>query len=444
MAYIQQDDKLMGGEQPPNTDYPQAQAPTTGGASADVGSGGGGVSTAGVGAGGTGQWTNVQSYLDANKSGTGSAQALQNQVGSQFNQEKTALGQNAQTFLGDAQKQVDDSKIDDKKADELIGQAAGSYQWDGSGNNDYNQTVDKVQGALTNQYSGPTSYSYGFSAPTQKYGQGLKDNGAFDSVMGDVYSKSAGKDLTRGQFDLQKQLDVNNEGLSSARQRLLEQYSGLEGERDKTVADTTGKLGGLADQYRQNQTSLADYLSGAANKFSTQQAQAEQGARQSYDTEYSSGQADAGSWGNGNLNDAIRSGLLGNWGPAISSTATHRNVDSFVNMGDNGKAGVNWQDMQNMLNGSTSINENNFYDMLAREGVDSSNYGFESGEVMPYTRGIEQNYRDQANNSLQNFYSTSDQKYAGTADNEKRSYNSILDFLNQTGGRAQQGFKVRG
>lgn len=46
--------------------------------------------------------------------------------------------------------------------------------------------------------------------------------------------------------------------------------------------------------------------------------------------------------------------------------------------------------------------------------------------------------------TLQNFYTAQDQKYAGTADTQKRNYNALLDFLSNSGDRKKQGFAVRG
>jgi len=45
--------------------------------------------------------------------------------------------------------------------------------------------------------------------------------------------------------------------------------------------------------------------------------------------------------------------------------------------------------------------------------------------------------------ALKDFYSQQDSKYAGTADAEKRRYNSIMEILDQQN-KLEQGFKVRG
>jgi hypothetical protein len=429
MAYIQQNDQLQQYGQAPDTNYPQP-AQQTSGSSADVGSGSGGVSTAGVGAGGTGGWTNIQSYLEANKGDTGSSQALTKQVGSQFSNEQNALSQGAQDFLNQGQKQVDDHKISNDQADQLIKQTGQNYAYSGDPSTAYKDNVSKVQHAVHDQYSGPTSYSYGFSQPTQEYAQDLNDNGGFDQLMNNVYSNAAGKPISRGQYQLQKQLDVSNPNLNKARQDLLNQYTGLTTTRDKTVGDTTNQLKSLAEQFGANQNSLNDYLSKEQTSYGNAIANSEQAAKQSYNDEFTRGAATTPS-----LYD-YATAEASPWGKSSMYDAANRLYTGH----DNGLAGFNWQDAQNLLNNATNFRDGN-PDLLF---LDHNQGSMTDEDAAGYFRQRENNWRGNTSQALQDFYNSQDQKYANTADEEKRDYNTILDFLNQAGDRKQQGFKVRG
>jgi hypothetical protein len=400
MAYIQPDDKLLDQQNAQGAQTPGLVGDSAG---QDVGNG---VSTAGVGAGGMGNWTNIQAYLGANKGDTGSAQALDKTVNSQFDTEKKTMADQSQNFLSGAQKQVDDSKVSNEQADNLIKSAADSYSWQGEQPTAYKDSVGKVQGALNKEYSGPLSYDYGFTAPTQQYGQDLKDNGGFDNLMSSIYSKAAGSPLTSGQYALQKQLDVNNEGLSNTREKLLGQYAGLEGERDNTVQNTTKSLSGLAEQYRNNQSALRDYLGRTQNDYDTKIAQAEADARAAYNNDYTQG----------------KSGM------------------SSIGTGVFGDKSADWRSSQNILG------DNLTWDQLQREYnyKDPGSGAYDSGMGLWVGGDPAGNGWEQRNGALNNFYTSEDQKYANTGDQEERTYNAILDFLGQTGNKKQQGFKVRG
>lgn len=426
MAYIQ-NDKLLDDQQQQSGPQDQANMLLGGGASNDVGSG---VSSAGVGAGGQGGWTNIQAYLNANKGDTGSAQALGKTVGSQFETEKKTMQDQSKGFLEGAQKQVSDAKIDNNKADELIKSAADSYSWGGEPSLGYKNTVGQVQGALTKDYSGPTSYSYGFGNQTQNYARDLKDNGGFDQLMNSVYSKAAGSPLTGGQYQLQKQLDVNNAGLGDMREKLLRDYSGLEGERDKTVQDTTSALGGLAEQYRNNQTALRDYLGRKQNDYDQAIAKAEADARAGYNRDFTTGLASAPEY----------SSFLTSGQAPFDRAAIASHLRDFYSPIENGQAGFNWQDVQNLLNNPTNIRGGSADDLY----TNSRGELMDGSQVSGYFRGRENQWRQVADPALKNFYTEQDAKYGNTADPEERSFNAILDFLNSTGPRKEQGFKVRG
>jgi hypothetical protein len=366
------------------------------------------------GAAGNKGWTNIQAYLGANQGDQGSAQALNKQVGDQFGKEKQSYTEDAQKVQADAQKQVADSKVSNADADNAIKNSADQYSWGGNQSSDYAAGVQKMQNALNQQYAGPTSYNYAFNPTTQNYGNQLKDNTGFDALMNNVYSNAAGKNLSSGQFNLQKQLDVNNQNLVDTRKNLANQYDQLVSDRDKTIQDTTSSLGQAEQDYRTNQNALRDYLSGQLNAYDTKGKQAEIDARAAYNKDYTTGIAGVGSY-----DQALRNGLSG-FSTVMGST-----------YGDNGQAGQNWQDVQNILN-----NPNTF--RLADGAIVGSRIA--NAQAMANDRA----WRDNALATLNNYYQGADQQYANTGDTEKRSYNAIADYLGLTDPRKQQGFSVRG
>lgn len=437
MAIVQDDDKL---QQDPNQIAQQQGAPgisqggtvSAGQSSQDVG---GGVSTAGVGAGGTGGWTNIQAYLDANKGDTGSAQALEKQVGGQFDAEKNAYTQDSAKVLGEAKKQVDANNYDNARADEALGQAGTLYQYGGAAPQKtaplsyagtgtatyakatpgptggsgvegtapaklaapedgvgYQDIVGKMQHALTDTYSGPNSYSYGFGNQTQQLGNDLNDNQGFDALMKHVYQGAAPGSLNSGQTELQKQLDVNNVGLVNKRKELQQKYADLGTDRDSVVQNTTASLGNLANQYGVNQNALKTYLTGKQGSLNQTIGDQENQARAAFGTDAST------------LNTGWNSGA---WGEGTA--ADH---------------GWTANDLENLMR----VNP------LYRTALNSDG----SGGVEPFrapARALQP--------TLDNFYSTENQKYGGTADSEKKQFNALLDFLNQTEGKKNQAFTVK-
>jgi hypothetical protein len=420
MVFLADDDKLLDDQQ--QQGQGQGQQQMSGGQSV-VGQSGGDVGSGnslagGVGAGGQGGFTNIQAYLKANEGDTGSANALTNTVQGQFNKEKDQFTQDSTNFLGNAQKQVNDQKIDNTKADQLIGQAKDNYSWSQK-SDPYMNTVNQVQNALTSQYSGPKEYNYGFSNDTQTYGTGLKDNQGFDSLMNNVYSKSAGKPLTSGQFQLQKQFDVNNVNLNKARENLANQYGELEKERDNTVSNTTKGLGDLEQQYRNNQTSLKDYLYGKSTAYDKEVADAEAQARDSYQAQRMQG-----------------TGMKSAGYDGISDWASQGGVNRELG-----------NSYMNKRRGMGIWGDNLTFDQLEREKsylegaygrqINNPNYR-SSGRWDPKSE-----YQSRVP-VLNNFYSQVDQQFANTGDEQERSFNAILDMLNSDQARKEQGFKVRG
>jgi hypothetical protein len=400
MAFIQNPEELE------QQDQQQQQNQLVGGGSNIVSGTGGSNAAQPAGRGGTsGGWVNLQNYFNANQGDTGSAQALDKQVSGQFDQERNKFQGDSSAFLQDAQGQVDKAKVSNEDADKAIKSGGSMYNY-GTQSTDYQDQVGKMQNALTGQYTGPRSYEYGFSNQTQEYGDALKNNSGFDKLMGSVYSKTAQRPLTSGQFELQKQLDVNNVALADKRSQLAGGYDALTGDRDKTVTDTTSALSDLEKSFRVNQNRFRDYLSGQANHYEESIGRAEADARAAYQDAYKNGKSGVGSIGL----DWIRS-QEGGPNPARGTR------DALGIYG----ADLTWDQIKREQDARfTALGGRDLY-----LGYDPVSWGQRAG-------------------MLNNFYSQQDQQYANTADQDERFYNTIQDFLNSDTKRKEQGFNVRG
>lgn len=397
-----------------NQGQTQAAAPQIGGQSAQVG---GAPAATGVGKGGVGGFTNLQNYLSANAGDSGGTAALNETVNSEFGKEKENITGNANKYVQDAQKQVTDSSINNEQADDLINKSALTYDYGGKHQDGYSQNVDKVRGALTNQYSGPRDYSYGLGAKTQEYGTALTNDQSFNGLMGNIYSQKAGQPLSSGQKNLQSQLDVHNTSLNDARKKLLGDYTGLESLRDDTVKNTTEKLGGLEQQYRMNQNNLRDYLGLQSNTYDTKAAQAEIDARKSYNDTYTK----------------EGSGRVNAYQPAMPSGGGTENMRDRGVWGADG-TNLTWEQLQREQGLGAPGSQDYYYQWMTRPGfINSPN---------PQERDIASRFQG-SGGALNQFYGAQDEKYANTADTEKRSYNAIQDFLNSEAARKEAGFQVR-
>lgn len=421
MAFIQgnPDDELQGQGQEGQAG--QGQTPLVGAGSQQVGQG---VSQGGVGAGGAGGWTNIQAYLKANEGDTGSSQALSKEVGSQFGKERDAIKQQSGAFVTDAEKQVNDSKVTTGQAGDMIEQGATDYDFGGQQKSSYTDGVNKIQGFLGNDYKGPKEYSYGFGADTQNYGEALKGGSGFDTLMNNVYKNQAGRPLSSGQFQLQKQFDVNNENLTNARGKLAGQFDQLGKDRDQTVTDTTAKLGGFEQDYRTTQNSLKDFLGRQSNDYDTQIGQAEADARagykQTFEKDHSGrGNTFSGKFGNNYIlnRGAADLGASGVWG-------------------DRNGTDLTWQELQREQGLGSPTSKDWYYNILKGDAPLTGNYGGSRAALRDSFAGNA--------STLNKFYGEQDAKYGDTADKQERAYNTIQDFLKSDAKRKAQGFKVRG
>lgn len=248
MAFLADDDKLkqdqlasQGGSQSQSTAPLQNQ-------------GGGIVNSAPSGVSSGAQdgkaWTNIQAYLNANKDNTTSAGYLNKEVGSQFDKDQSRLTDTSNEAKSKAQAQVDQNKIGTDQASQMIQDASRQYSFNQSeAPAQYGQTVNTLKNSLNAQYQGPQSYEFGLDAPTTNYGNNLKTDQGFGSVMNSLYDKAAGGVMSSGSKNLQQQLDTNNEALSNTRRSLLERYSSLTDNAGKALDQTNQAINSSRAQF---------------------------------------------------------------------------------------------------------------------------------------------------------------------------------------------------
>jgi len=422
--------KLTGSQ--PGAVQGQGQTIQVGGAgSGQIGAGGQGsagqgASAAPAGAGGGGGWANIQSYLDANRGDTGTASYLQNKVGSQFDQEQKNLDQAGKDTVQQGVAEADKIKNDTANAGSMVDAASQAYQWSGQQSDPYTQNVNTLKGDLNNAYSGPSSFSYTMSQPTQRYGADLGNEQGYQGILNQSYRDRTSQPMNDGQLGLQRQLDTTNDALGQTRQNLLAQYAGLGTNINNAVTSNNAALSKAAEDYRVNQNAMRDYLNGTLTDTGTsignQEADAKLGINNAYDG--SSGQSSIG-WDN--LNSIDRSGSFGN---------------------------IAYQNAINKRTAAGTWNADNSFRNLAREEdiwahrQDPSNIG-----KMPIyidtgvggSHGYDEVNADAANKqkALDSFWDAQQNKYGQTADADKRRWNSIQDILGNSD-RKTQGYNVKG
>lgn len=263
-------------DQQPGAAQTPGQALNVGGATSDVL--GGGSASAPAGAGGGGGWTNIQSYLGANQGDTGTSDYINKQVGDQFSKEQSDLDSAGAGVVQSGVDQANKIKNDTAGSGGMLDAASSAYQWGDTQNDPYNQSVSTLKGDLNGVYTGPTSFSYGMSQPTQQYGSNLSNDKDFGQMLNQSYAQRSGQSMNDGQLALQRQLDTTNDPLQQTRQNLLGQYSGLQTKINDTVSKNNDALTHASEDYRTNQNALRGFLSGQSGDISTKIAQ-EQAAK---------------------------------------------------------------------------------------------------------------------------------------------------------------------
>lgn len=266
------------------------------------------VSTAGIGAGGLGSWTNIQSYLNANKQDTGTSDYVNKQIGNQFDKEKNNLNNSVNENKSKADSEVS-NQFNWDQANQMMKDMVPSYRWKNEDQNpglnpdyvsptiggkytpglgygksgstikgdyskpttgDYQSNITKLKNAANNQFSAPNSFSYSFDNDTQKYASNLADDNSFSNYLQNTYKERSGSPMTSGQLSLQKQLDTTNDNLAQARQNLIKQYSGLDEYKNNSITDTNNYLKNKESEYRTNQNKLRDNFLNEQEKYSNE------------------------------------------------------------------------------------------------------------------------------------------------------------------------------
>ncbi len=412
MAFIADNDKLLDDDQ-------NQQQQGTGSTGSSFISGEGGsqvgdssgstVNTGGVGAGGTGGWTNIQSFLGANRGNTGTADYTQKKIGDQFSSEKQSLDTAAGSKVAEGRAQADKIQQANNTYKDTITDASKAYSYQGNQNDDYTTKTQGLRDSVNNQYSGPTNFAYGFGDRTQKYGTAVGDDRAFDTFLNDSYRERSGAPMTSGQLALQRQLDTTNDPLASVRSKLLQDYAGLGDYRDTKVRETDEGLHKASDDYRNYQGQLKNNINNYSFDQDSAQSKAEADARAAYE-------------------GARKGDKTG------AKSAYWEGYQDVLN-NDPTNAGHVWSGITNLTNRNL-WGDNLTADQLQREK------DYLAGLSVTKSPRLQANAN--ANSGvLDSFYSAQDQKHANTGDAEKRQWNTIMDLLNQTD-RKQAGFNVRG
>ncbi len=284
MAFISDDDKLLKD----NEQEGQAGAGGLGLVDSSAPGGaivGGGSGGMGGGASSNPGWTNIQNYLSANQGDTGSSQKLQTAADTTFGNEQTNLQNKATEAKTQAKTQVDNS-IGKDQASKLLEGAAQNYSWGGQQNDAYKQSTDQLKGAMNAQWQAPSGFAYGMGKETQEMGEGLGKEDGFSQIMRNLYSQSAGKPLSRGQYDLQAQLDSSSEALAKARQDAQAKYSGLKDNVNQTVTSTDQDLKNQMSVFNKNRDEVNQSLGKWAGDYRDQADKGLVDARNAYDASF--------------------------------------------------------------------------------------------------------------------------------------------------------------
>jgi hypothetical protein len=416
VAYILADDKLKD----QNQADPNQQGQNLSQGSNVVGGSGfsqAPTSTAGVGAGGTGGWTNIQAYLNANQGDQGGTKLLNDNVGSQFDTEKSGLQSKANEATTQAQAQVGQVNSVKDNAQSLVDKGGAARDWGGNHGSDYNNALNSFKSALGGQYQGPKSFDYGFQDKTNNYGSALGSDESFSNLMNDFYAQKGGGTLNSGGRELQKQLNVSNEGLASARQALLQKYGDLGNQQAQTVKGTSDAIAKAQSDYTGGQGAIRNFLSGKNQDYSREIGQAEQSARDAFGKDYG---AKSG------LNAAGYDYLTTQYNPyPVGRVATEEEQaarDAYVQQ----------YPLVQQRQAAGLLSDNLGYDQLQKEQ-----------DLFGNATGAASTNIDRNKAALEKFYGDQNAKFANTADEQKRKYNLIQEILGQNDLRSQ-GFKVRG
>lgn len=262
----------------------------------------------------------------------------------------------------------------------------------------YSQNVSDIKNAMTRQYGGPTDWAYGLGQQAQELG-GLGDQSTFKQYMGDLYDQRAGRQLSSGQQQLQDLLDVSNPALVQARQNILADLGGLQGDIDTMAQDTQGALTQAQEDYSTKQTGLLNYLNSYDDTLASQIAQDQGQALDAYNQAYTtdrSGMKDANTALSAggysvvvpNIGNMTWEQMKQNWDATAGLRAaplgqdSGRFVDYFKEQGANMTDFLNQQRAQHWLTGADDARRyNTLMDILGSDERKSLGYDVRPGGI---------------------------------------------------------------
>ncbi len=413
---LNKDDKLLqNGEQDPlGTGGGVALGSSGQGAFAGSSGGAGGATAPQVGSGGqAGQWTNIQSYLNANKGNTSSSKLVEG-VGSKISDEKTKLNTEASTAKTNAETEADKTNIGEDQASKLIKDATAS----GRGTDPYAQATGTIKSAVKAEYGGPEGFTYGIGQDAQKIGEQIGDDQKFSGLMDNLHRESANKAgavIGQGQLSLQRQLDLDPEAqaaIQDQRNRALETYAGLNSDYASLVPETDAAIKSAQKRFGTQKENLLGYLGGqeTTNLGAIDSAVGDHNKYQTMaDGEYQDWQGDVTS-GVSRFNEQY-----GQMNPNAPGTITQ---DNLVDWGNSKTGEGDWTRAdvyrQNILDAQTNTNADpalinlsksfmNVYNQLTRDKPE-----YQAGQV-------------------------ADRQTVAGVDEQRNTYNTLLDILEKEG-----------
>lgn len=315
MAYLSDDERLKQDQQ----QQPQQEGGTQQLSQAS-GVVGGSSPSAARGAGGSTGWTNIQSYLEANKDSAGSANLLRDTVGGEFDKQKADATKAADEFKSQAQSAVSGSVLGQDQASKLLQQASTKYApgVTNTAGADPNQAISKLKGALSAQYTGPSQFNYALGSNAQQYGSNLSNN--FGAIMNELYKTTGTRGA--GKLGLQKQLDQENKNLAQARSDLQSKYTGLTSDLGNISASANKAASDAKSSLSNSQSQLKSYLDNQANEANAKI----QSSVNDYGSASQRAQAQARDDLKRALQEATNNGILSRWAAARNNPV---NVGTF-------------------------------------------------------------------------------------------------------------------
>lgn len=263
----------------------QQTPPSTSGGGAGVAAGGGGSGAGATGSpapaapkpSSSGSWTNLDSYLGANSDqATQLGQQIASNVNSAGTQAQTDINNLGTSFTNSVNQNVVNQNPD--AVNKAITDASSLTAGQNLSSDDqqaYNQQANASYSGPTDvtAYNGYNQASQDVLGATQKAQETTSEAGR-GTLLNDQFGNSSQYGYNQGENNLDQLLLQNSEGAQTALQPLAQQWSGLNGALNNTVATGAG-------QVQQAQTTDATTSTAAQNALNTE--------NQSFENELTSG-----------------------------------------------------------------------------------------------------------------------------------------------------------